>query len=185
MSLADLTADSVRLAIGEFRRIGRESFLKKYGFGKAVRFFVSEDDGVFDSKSVAGAAHGFLPGRPPLKANEFSGGEDTVAKRLRELGFEMVERDAQKSTASNPDWTRDELIVALNFYLQHRSNPPSKDSKEIADLSEKLNSLGKKLFPPEARAATFRNTSFLRESAFLSTSITRHLLSIRPAWWSS
>jgi len=108
---------------------------------------------------VAGAAHGFLPGRSPLKASEFSGGEDIVAKRLRELGFEVVERNAQKSKASNPDWTRDELIVALDFYLQHRPNPPSKDSKEIADLSQKLNSLGEKLFPPQARASTFRNTN--------------------------
>jgi len=38
MSLADLTAQSVRLAIDEFRRTDRKSFLKKYGFGKAIRF---------------------------------------------------------------------------------------------------------------------------------------------------
>jgi hypothetical protein len=59
--------------------------------------------------------------------------------------------------ASNPDWTRDELIVALSFYLKHRPNPPSKDSEAIADLSRILNRLGEKLFPPEQRAATFRN----------------------------
>lgn len=58
---------------------------------------------------------------------------------------------------ANPDWTRDELIVALNFYLQHRPNPPGKSSKEIRELSANLNRLGKKLFSAEERAATFRN----------------------------
>ena len=84
MSLADLTANSVRLAIDEFRRIGREAFLKKYGFGRGVRYFLSDSDDLVDSKAVAGAAHGFLNGQMPLKASEFSGGDNTVAKRLRE-----------------------------------------------------------------------------------------------------
>jgi len=59
--------------------------------------------------------------------------------------------------AANPDWTRDELIVALNVYLKHRPNPPGKDSKEIVDLTRTLNRLGEKLFRPEDRAETFRN----------------------------
>ena len=58
---------------------------------------------------------------------------------------------------TNPDWTRDELIVALAFYLQHRPNPPAKGSKEIRDLSANVNRLGVKLFSAEERAATFRN----------------------------
>lgn len=58
---------------------------------------------------------------------------------------------------TNPDWTRDELIVALNVYLQHRPNPPAKGSKEIDELSAHLRRLGEKLFSPEERAATFRN----------------------------
>jgi 5-methylcytosine-specific restriction enzyme A len=58
---------------------------------------------------------------------------------------------------ANPDWTRDELIIALNFYLQRRPNPPAKGSKEIRALSANLNRLGEKLFSTEERAATFRN----------------------------
>ena len=62
-----------------------------------------------------------------------------------------------EESASNPDWTRDELILALDFYLKYRPNPPGKDSQEIAELSKALNRLGEKLFPPEERAHTFRN----------------------------
>src|SRR3974390_2821834 len=60
---------------------------------------------------------------------------------------------------ANPDWTRDELIVALNVYLQHRPNPPGKDSEVIVELSRILNRLGAKLFPPAQRGATFRNAN--------------------------
>jgi 5-methylcytosine-specific restriction protein A len=35
MSLADLTPESVHQAIAEFDRLGRDSFLSTYGFGKA------------------------------------------------------------------------------------------------------------------------------------------------------
>ena len=68
------------------------------------------------------------------------------------------QRTVPKSEASisNPDWTRDELILALNVYLKHRPNPPGKGSPEIVGLSRTLNRLGERLFPPEYRAALQR-----------------------------
>jgi 5-methylcytosine-specific restriction enzyme A len=54
----------------------------------------------------------------------------------------------------NPTWTRDELIVTLDFYLRYEGNPPSKDSNEIRDLSLFLNRLGAQ--GPDA-APDFRN----------------------------
>lgn len=42
----------------------------------------------------------------------------------------------------NPPWTRDELTLALDFYLQHQPSIPAKTSEQIADLSETLNLLG-------------------------------------------
>ncbi len=42
----------------------------------------------------------------------------------------------------NPTWTRDELILALDFYVQYGGNPPAKDSAAIKSLSELLNTLG-------------------------------------------
>lgn len=42
----------------------------------------------------------------------------------------------------NITWTRDELIIALDFYMQHRAGGiPSKTSPEIHFLSEELNRL--------------------------------------------
>ena len=40
MSLTDLTPEAVRQAIAEFDRLGRDSFLNTYGFGKARGYFL-------------------------------------------------------------------------------------------------------------------------------------------------
>ena len=45
----------------------------------------------------------------------------------------------------NPPWSRDELVIALHFYLRHAPSIPSKKSTEIAELSGVLNRLKAKL----------------------------------------
>lgn len=57
----------------------------------------------------------------------------------------------------NADWSSDELILALDLYLRHRSSPPSKDSAEVLELSELLNRLGQALH--QADLGTYRNPS--------------------------
>ena len=57
----------------------------------------------------------------------------------------------------NPTWTRDELIVALDFYLKHRPQIPGKASSEIAELSKTLNQMGEKILA--SKSDTFRNPS--------------------------
>jgi len=69
MALADLTEDSVRRALAQFRELGRDAFLERYGFGKARGYFVVDGDLLCDSKAIAGAAHGFLRGMAPLGPN--------------------------------------------------------------------------------------------------------------------
>jgi 5-methylcytosine-specific restriction protein A len=51
---------------------------------------------------------------------------------------------ATPSTPRNPPWTIDELILALDLYLQHHGNPPGKNSAEIVQLSETLNAMASK-----------------------------------------
>jgi len=46
---------------------------------------------------------------------------------------------------SNPDWTRDEHIIALDFYLRRKPSIPGKTSKQISELSEFFNQLQIKL----------------------------------------
>lgn len=45
----------------------------------------------------------------------------------------------------NPTWSRDELILALDFYMAHRPNFPGKESDEISELSSDISSVGKLL----------------------------------------
>ena len=48
-------------------------------------------------------------------------------------------------TTRNPTWTRDELILLLDFYLRRAPKIPSKTSPDIAALSKLLNRLQAKL----------------------------------------
>jgi 5-methylcytosine-specific restriction enzyme A len=82
---------------------------------------------------------------------------ESVAAHLEELVVGNAPKRRTGEPISNPDWTRDELILALNFYLQHRPNPPRTNSEEIGNLSSTLKRLGERLFPATSRAGTFRN----------------------------
>lgn len=92
MSLSDLTdREAVLEAIEEFDAVGRDEFLAKYGFGTARSYFLLYRGARYDSKAIAGVAHGYQhPTVGPLRSPDFSGGKDTVARRLRELGFEVT-----------------------------------------------------------------------------------------------
>lgn len=90
MALSDLTASAVNMSISEFDKLGREAFLKKYGFGSARGYFLEKHGTHYDSKAVAGAADGYLPDQNPLQADEFSGGAATVQRALQELGFKVI-----------------------------------------------------------------------------------------------
>lgn len=89
MALNDLTAAAVRQAIVEFDRLGRDAFLAKYKIDKARGFWVLDNDTAYDSKALAGAAHGYLPGQEALTGSEFAGGENTVRRVMTSLGFRV------------------------------------------------------------------------------------------------
>ncbi|GAA4193251.1 hypothetical protein GCM10022219_14790 [Microbacterium oryzae] len=77
---------AVERAIGEFERLGRDSFLHEHDFGKAREYFLVTDRGSFDSKAIFGVAYGYQHGEQ-LTSNEFHGGRRGAAGRLAELGF--------------------------------------------------------------------------------------------------
>ena len=87
MALADITREAVLAAVAEYDELGQDQFLDKYGFDRARRYVLVHDGKSYDSKPIAGAAHGHLPGLRPLTARQFSGGEATVGRLLRRLGF--------------------------------------------------------------------------------------------------
>ena len=87
MVLSDISRDAVLKAIAECDSLGQDDFLERYGFGRARQYLLVHDGKRYDSKAIVGAAHGFLPEEHPLTAGEFSGGEVTVGRLLRRLGF--------------------------------------------------------------------------------------------------
>src|SRR6516164_262206 len=101
MPLSDLTDPAaVSAAMDEFDRIGRNEFLQKYGFRPSRTYFVRRGDKYYDSTAIAGAAIGFQhPQSGPLRPNEFSGGENTVAPLLERLGFSMEQREPDSHPA--------------------------------------------------------------------------------------
>ena len=102
-----------------------------------------------------------IKGSKPYWRTQFSGRllPENIAANLETHVVGKKQKPRTQEFDTNPDWTRDELIIALNVYLNHRSNTPGKNSKEIIDLSRTLNRLGEKLFPLEERSETFRNVN--------------------------
>jgi 5-methylcytosine-specific restriction protein A len=89
VSLKDITRDAVLKAIDEYDELGQDAFLSRHGFGLARSYFLIRNGKAYDSKAIVGVAHGYLPGRQPLPASKFSGGEATVGRLLRGLGFNV------------------------------------------------------------------------------------------------
>jgi len=140
MALSDLTPNSVEAAIAEFGRLGREGLLKAHRFREARTYFLEVDGKLYDSRAIAGVAHGYIrPGFSPLKSSHF-GGEATVKKALEGLGFRVVKLGEADEPRASPDWTRDELILALDSYLQH-GRATSVDDPAVVELSEVLRQL--------------------------------------------
>lgn len=96
MSLSQLTDPAaVEAAMDEYDAIGAEAFRAKYGYGKARNLFVVRSGKLYDSKAIAGVAFGKQHAeRGALRAEEFSGGDQTVRKTLEALGFTIWSSDA-------------------------------------------------------------------------------------------
>ncbi|MQV31035.1 DUF3427 domain-containing protein [Sinorhizobium meliloti] len=91
MSLEDIDSrEPVLAALTEFDRLGREKFLRKYGFRPSRSYFLEYERRSYDSKAIVGAARGYArPDLGPLSAASFSGGDATVRRKLEELGFSV------------------------------------------------------------------------------------------------
>lgn len=150
MSLANLTAAAVEAALAEYDALGAEAFRSKYKFGQATAYLIHHDGRTYDSKAIAGAAHGYLPGCSALRNDEFSGGENTVARKLRSLGFRVP-------PARSPKWTRDEVILACDLLMQNGWAYLTAEDERVIELSVLLQRAP--FHPVEERSATHRNAN--------------------------
>lgn len=148
MNLNTVSRWAVEEALDEFVRLGRDAFLRKYHFGPARDYFVlhptSRD--ACDSKAVVGAAYGLQhPDKGALRPQDFSGGEATVVKLLRALGFELV--DAEPTSNKERAWTRheNELIVAdyLEMLLKELAGQGYNKAERARNLMPLLNGRSK------------------------------------------
>ena len=90
MALSDVTTEGVERAIAEFDRLDRDAFLDKHGFGKSRGYVLIRGERRYDSKAIVGVAHGYdRPDLGPLRSQDFTGGEVTIARLLESLGFEV------------------------------------------------------------------------------------------------
>lgn len=112
MALSDLSDHAaVVRAIDEFDEVGREEFLNKHGYGPARQYWLIHNGRRYDSKAIAGVAHGYqFPEKGPLQPSEFSGGEATVRQRLEELGF-VVDGSEGESVKDLPTLLSDVLTL--------------------------------------------------------------------------
>ena len=96
MPLAEISDRApVIKAIDECKRLGRDPFLKKYGFGRARSYRPVFEGHLYNSKAIVGVAYGYLQGSSgPLKPRDFSGGDRTVRRLLEGLGFAVEVDDS-------------------------------------------------------------------------------------------
>lgn len=141
-TLADLSDPAaVQAALDEYLRLGQAAFLERYGFGRASGYVVRDPrSGQWaDSKAIAGVAVGFqFPAEGPLQSAQFSGGTETVVRRLKSLGFDVRALDAK----AGENWLRDEveLIVAdyLAMLLQELAGQPYNKAAHRRQLQQRL-----------------------------------------------
>jgi hypothetical protein len=105
MSVSDITSrEAVLEGIRQCDEMGRDNFLRHYGFGRARSYFLVYKERDYDSKAILGVAHGIqFPAKGPLKSREFEGGYATVKKKLESLGFKLEVRQNSEARSKKPE----------------------------------------------------------------------------------
>lgn len=92
MPIGDLSSrEAVLQAIAEFDELGEDEFLQRYGYRRALRWLLRFEGKEYPSKAIAGVAYSKqYPDRVSLReTGQITGGEHSVVRKLRELGFEV------------------------------------------------------------------------------------------------
>jgi 5-methylcytosine-specific restriction protein A len=146
--LPSVSAEAIHEAMARFDRQLRASpEWLRWEDNQAHKYGINLGGQLYPVKQIVSLATG-------VAVSEFSGGEGSGQANVyvRDLGFEVVPLRSR-----NPAWTRDELILALSFYLRQHAHLPGKTSNEIAELSVTLNALAAAL--GVAHADTYRNAN--------------------------
>jgi hypothetical protein len=148
MPIPNVPTEDLRNAMGQFdRELRVTSDWHDWEQNKAHRYAIEYSGQHYPVKQIVSMATGTL-------VSDFSGGRAAgdANRYVADRGLKVIELRPR-----NPDWVRDELILALDMYLCYAGNPPSKGSVEIDELSETLNRLARYL--GITRGDRFRNAS--------------------------
>jgi 5-methylcytosine-specific restriction enzyme A len=162
MTFADVNRQAVLAAVAAFDRLGRDKFLEEHGFGPAKAYFLDYNGRLYDSKAIVGVAHG-ISGDRPWRAEDFTGGDKTVAERLRALGFTVV-------FLRNPDWTRDEIILVCAAVEANGWRTIAQENPVAVEISRVLQSPA--IHPVHGRRSDFRNPAGVERKS--SDLLSRH-----------
>ena len=147
VTLSDVTPAGVHAAMAEFDQLGRDAFLRSTHFGRARAYFLELDGRLYDSKAIVSYAHRVSTGLP-LESGDFTGGDKTVAHRLKALGFRVL-------NLPNPDWKREEIILACELVEANNWSQLDAHDPRARELSELLQSFAIHRTTP--RNPDFRN----------------------------
>ena len=138
MALGRLTTGAVLAAVQEFDALGREDFLRKYGFGRATQYALYVEGREYDPKAVAGVAYGVdHPDEGPLPNTAFSGGLALIPA-YQDTGFQVLRRE------TSPTEVRSLLERVFASYAEARTRPwggQDETNKLFRDLERCLSEL--------------------------------------------
>lgn len=149
---------AVQSALDEFILVGRTAFLSKYGFGKSRDLLVRDPKSgqLCDSKAIVGAAFGYEhPEIGPLQHSDFSGGEETVAPKLQQLGYEVVR--------VGEDWSAEEVRETVATYFEMLAL----EAKQTAYKKTEFNAALREVLRARSKASVelkFQNISAILDS---------------------
>ncbi|MGR6521802.1 HNH endonuclease [Rhodococcus erythropolis] len=127
MKPSNLTAESVLRAIERYDELGQDDFLEHYHFKPALEYFLLYGGKAYDSKAIAGVAHGFATNEFK-ESGDFSGGL-VIARALRGLGFEVT---------GGTDWEWDEIVLACDLVATSKWQTIPESDPRVSALSQFL-----------------------------------------------
>lgn len=132
--------NDVTKAIAEFDRLGRDDFLRTYRFKEARAYYLFKDGKFYDSKALYGVACKYAHGQP-LQSKDFSGGDATVGRRFRALGFTVLNLDRLSGDEEPevPDLDAEEAGEGRAVLRRHlaRERDPRIRAKKIRSVIER------------------------------------------------
>ncbi|MBU2982265.1 AAA family ATPase [Lentibacter algarum] len=114
----------IETAMAEFDQLGEKEFLKRYGFGKSLRWIIVNEGREYPTKPIVARAIGkFFDGVVPNKDDFFKKkGEDESRDILQQLAFDVRDVKEMPADQSPSVLNRAQIEAAMDAYDSYRTN---------------------------------------------------------------